>query len=105
VIEDRLGSIASHPLALVLPPTASPQINITGVGAASVLATLGELGRTGEFPGPRIAVGGFATAIILSLVAEVWPAGASGIALLMFTTAAFVYGQDAWKALGKIVSK
>ena len=78
---------------------------IVGVGASALIAAVGQLGKTGEFPGPSVAVGGFASAILLAALAEVWPAGAGGIALLMLTTSTFVYGADAWAALARIVNR
>lgn len=82
-------------------PENAKQFVIVGVGASSLIAVMGSLGKTGEFPGARVAVGAFASAIILAGIAEFQPGIAGGIAAVMLATSTFVYGADAWSALSK----
>lgn len=72
-----------------------------GTGVLSAIAVY----RRGETPSPRLAAGVLASGVMLSVLAEVAPAIAGGIALLMLTTAVFVVGGDAWEGISNATRK
>lgn len=72
-------------------------------GAAGVTA-LGQVTRTKALPSSRLLVGAAAAALILSLVLEVSPDLAAGLAALMLVTALFVLGGPAWSGIAAITS-
>lgn len=83
-------------------PENSKQLVLIGVGGSAVLAVAGEVARTKEWPkNPRIIVGTFAAAIILTGISAAAPDVAGGIAAVMLLTSAFVYGKPAWEAIAK----
>src|SRR3546814_10920554 len=49
-----------------------------------------------------VIVGVFAAGVLLAVLAEVAPKLASGFAMLMLATAAFVVGGDAWEGIAAI---
>ena len=70
-------------------------VGTVGAGTLSAIASF----RRGAGVSPRLAVGVFAAGTILAVGAEVAPAIAGGMAVLMLVTAAFVLGGDAWAGI------
>lgn len=64
--------------------------------AAATLAIVAELQR-GNVPDPRIVVGAVIAAVLLTIGAEMAPAIAGGLAMVMLITALLVTGADVWK--------
>jgi len=83
-------------------PDSAKQVVLVGVTGSALLAVAGEIAKTKTWPSnPRIVVGGFAAAVILSALATPLPGISAGIAAVMLLTSAFVYGGPAWQALTK----
>jgi hypothetical protein len=77
------------------------------VGSMAVTAVLASVTavRSGRVPAPRIVVGALAAAIALNLVAEVAPAPAAGVAVMVLIgTLVGVSGAGSVAAIGKAVS-
>lgn len=76
---------------------------ILGAAGATAVASLNSISK-GEWPSARIPLGGFVAGAMLAAMAEVWPNGAAGFALVLLTTAVFVVGGDAWSNLARTLS-
>ena len=71
--------------------------------AAATLAVVAELQR-GNTPDPRIVVGAVLAAVLLTIGAELAPAIAGGLAMVMLITALLVTGADVWAWAARLFS-
>lgn len=58
----------------------------------------------GESPSARIGLGATMAGVMLSVLAEVKPKIAGGLAMVMLSTAVFYVGGDAWKGISAAVA-
>lgn len=72
---------------------------VVGTVGTVGIAALSHVATEQSLPSARIAIGGFAVGIMLGLMAEVWPQGAGGLALVMLVSTAFVVGAPAWSSI------
>lgn len=70
-------------------------VGVAGTGALAVVASY----RRGDTPDVRIGVGTVAAGVLLSVLAELVPDLAGGLALLMLTGAALATGAGAWEGI------
>ena len=80
------------------------RIVLLGVTGSAVLTSVGALRRE-ELPPTAVGLGAAVAGIGLAALAEVWPDGAAGLAVLMLTTSALVFGGDAWAGIGLAVTR
>lgn len=84
-------------------PTEAKRLVVVGTVGTGALSAIASYRREGSIS-PRIAIGVFAAGTILAVGAELVPAVAGGLAVLMLTTSAFVVGTDAWGGIANAVS-
>lgn len=79
-------------------PSAKRLVVMATAGSVGI-TTLASLQRDGELPSARLPLGAMAAGIMLAVLAEFWPSGAGGFAIIMLLTTALTTGADAWKGI------
>jgi predicted lipid-binding transport protein (Tim44 family) len=69
---------------------------LLGTVAAATLAIVADLQR-GNTPDPRVILGAVIAAVLLTLFAELAPAVAGGLSVVLLLTALLVTGADVWR--------
>lgn len=77
---------------------------IVGTAGTAALTMVGSF-RDGKLPPSSVGAGAAVAGIGLAVVAEFWPAGAGGLALVMLTTSALVFGGPAWAGITTAVTR
>jgi hypothetical protein len=73
---------------------------VTALGVSGALVLV-KAGAAGQVPKPRAFIGITFAGVALSVLAQSAPQVAGPVALLLMTTAVFVYGGPAWTAISR----